>query len=54
MAGISRARKQDSGDKITALLFVAVAFAAVFVGVHKDDIVEGRLIEVLTSYVQDS
>lgn len=54
MSGISKERKQDSGEKITAVLFVLVAFAAVFVGVHKDDIMEGRLMEVLASYVQDS
>lgn len=54
MSGIRKERKQDAGDKFTAIFFVLCAFGAVFVGFHKDAILEGRIVEVVLSYVHES
>ena len=39
-------------DKVLAIAFVFCAFCAVFLGMHKEDIEEGRLGEVVASYIE--
>lgn len=43
--------KSSNGEKMTAIAFVVIAFAAVFIGLHKKDIEEGRLMQTVASYV---
>ena len=39
-------------EKIVAVGFVACAFVAVFVGMHKEDIENGQFGDVVASYVE--
>ena len=38
-------------DKVLAIAFVFCAFCAVFLGMHKEDIENGQLDEVVASYI---
>ena len=42
--------KTSTMEKVTAMGFVGVAFSAVFLVMHRDDILAGRLVEVVASY----
>jgi len=44
--------KTSKGEKVTAIAFVLIASLAVFIGVHKKDIEEGRLLETVASYIE--
>ncbi len=44
--------KTGKGEKITAIAFVLIASAAVFIGMHKKDIEEGRLMETVATYIE--
>ncbi len=43
--------KTSTGEKVTAIGFVAIAFAAVFLGLHKDEVMAGQLVDVVVSYL---
>ena len=47
----SRERKQGAGEKMTAIGFVMVAGCAIFLSMHKEAVMEGRIFEVLASYI---
>jgi len=44
--------KSSNGEKVTAIAFVVIASVAVFIGIHKKDIEEGRLMETVAAYVE--
>ena len=46
-------RKQGAGDRIVSLLFIFAAFAAVFLVTHKQELVEGRIVETVQAYVTE-
>ncbi|MEM8870861.1 MAG: hypothetical protein AAGB10_12575 [Pseudomonadota bacterium] len=43
--------KTSAGEKLTAIGFVFLAFAAVFLSVHKEELLAGRIVEVALSYL---
>ncbi|MEM8657476.1 MAG: hypothetical protein AAFV27_08220 [Pseudomonadota bacterium] len=43
--------KTSAGEKLTAIGFVSLAFAAVFLSVHKEDVLAGRIVEVVMAYL---
>ncbi|MEM8787968.1 MAG: hypothetical protein AAGE76_06885 [Pseudomonadota bacterium] len=44
--------KTSAGEKFVAITFVLCASVAVFIGMHKKDIEEGRFMEVVASYLE--